>query len=218
MSVSITVANTIDGTPVADALSGGDSGIDLGTVTNGNYAPLVDKNLNQGSRDLYIFHDAVVDPITDLKSFIAQFSGTYGGADSAANDYALVKSIGNTSGNSKNNGDGNSSGIWIAMDADASDTNNFDVANFPTLNKIYGDNVSDGTDLANAFVVNAQAMVYESGGEQNATSPVDGQVGISGDTTLGDNAHVQLRIYLAEAFTQGGIIQVDWTLAFSYTA
>lgn len=222
MAVLLTVSETLDGTAVADALAGGGSGIDLGSVVNGSYAPVISKASNTGAQNLYIRHDATIDPITDVKTFIQEYGVgtgfTYGGADTAANDFATIKALGNASGNSKNNGDGLSGGLWIDMDWDASTTNQFDQANFPALVKIYGDNVSDGADLANAFPVIDDAMVYDAPGETAASAPVDGQIGINGDTTLGDNAHVKLRIYLTQAFADGGIIQWEWVIAYSYTA
>jgi len=223
MAVTLTVNETIDpSSSIADALEGGGTGVDLGSVSNNSFAPIVDKTLNQGAQDLYIVHDATVDPITDTKTFIQTYGTgtgfTYGGADSAANDYALMTSLGNASGGSKNNADGLSGGLWIDHDAFSNDSNRFDQAGRPTVVYIYGDGGTQGIDLASAVVIGADAMVYNAPGETDATAPVAGQIGKSADTALGDNAHIKLRIYLPNSHTQGGIIQWEWVIAYSFTA
>jgi hypothetical protein len=224
MAVSLTISETLDGAQVSDSLAGGGTGVDLGSCSNNSFAPLVNKTLNQGRQNLYIRHDAVVDPITDVKTFIQQYGVgtgfTYGGADSAANDYSLLVSLGQASGSSKNNNDGLSGGLWIDMDWDSNDTTRFDHANFPTLVKIYGDSGTDGISLASAFQIRNEAMVYDNGGGEAAPSaPVNGTIGRQGaPTVLGDNAHINLRFYLPNAHTQGGIAQWEVVSAFSYTA
>lgn len=220
MTVALTISETIDGTAVSDSLAGGGTGVDMGSVTNNSFAPLTDKTLNQGHQDIFIRHDGN-NEITDVKTFLQEYGVgtgfTYGGADTAANDIAQLFSYGNTSGNSKNNGDGLSAGIWIDMDWDSNDTTRFDQANFPTVVKIYGDNTTDGIDLASAFLARNEAMVYDSGGETAASAPVDGEIGPSGSTTLGDNFHAKLRIYLPQSATDGGIIQWEWVCAYAFT-
>lgn len=222
MTVLLTISETLDGTAVADALAGGGTGVDIGSVVNNQYAPIISKAANTGAQNLFIQHDAVIDPITDVKTFMQQFGVgtgfTYGGADSAANDYTTLKNLANASGSSKNNADGLSGGVWIDMDWDASTTNQFDQATFPTLVKIYGDGLTDGIDLASAFVMKSNAMVYAAPAETAASAPVDGQIGIPGDTTLGDAAHAKLRLYIPNSFSDGGIIQWEWVVAYSFTA
>lgn len=233
MTVLLTVAETYDGTQVADALaapSPGPTGIDLGAVINGSYAPVITKAANTGHQKLYIRHDATIDPITQVRTFLQQYgTGTgfaYGGAVSAASDYTAVKNLGNGSGNSKNNNDGLSGGIWIDMDADASVTNQFDQATFPTMVKIYGDNLTDGIDLASAFTLKGNACVIDTDqgagsdgdGKFNPTAPVDGQIGKNGDTALGDNAKIRMRIYLPTLYSNGGYYQTEWVIAYSFTA
>ena len=222
MTVSLTISKTISGTAISDALAGGGTGLDLGSVVNNQYAPLIDKASNTGAQDLYIRHDAVVDPITDVGLFVQTFGTgtgfTYGGADTAANDQTRLLTDGQNSGSSKNNADGLSGGLWVDMDADATAANQFDQANFPALVKIFGDNGTDGIDLTSAFTVVSAAMVYDAPGETLATTPVDGQIGISGDTVLGDHAHLKFRIYVPNASTDGGINQTELVVGFSFTA
>jgi len=222
MTVSLTIGETIDPvSTVADSLGGGGTGLDHGSVTNGSYTNVVSQPSNTGTATLFIIHDAVVDPITDVKTFIDTYSQAYGGpgTSSAAADYSTLKGLGDASGSSKNNGDGLSGGLWITMDFDISTTNQFDIGTFPTLVKIYGDSgETDGVDAASAFTMKAEAMVFDSGGESAPSVPVDGSIGKSGDTVLGDNAKALLRLYLPTSHAAGGIFQWDWTVSFTFTA
>ena len=220
MTVSLTVAETLDGAAVSDSLAGGGTGVDLGSVVVGSYAPVIIKNSNTGQQDIYISHDGT-NSITNVKAHIEEFGAntgfTYGGGDTAANDYTALKSMGNTSGSSKNNADGNSAGLWMEMDADVSIANKFDHATRSALVKIFGDNGTDGQDLASAFLIAADAMVYNASGEQQASSPVAGEIGPAGNTVLGDAAHLQFRQYLASSFGQGGIFQVEVVISYSFS-
>ena len=226
MAVALTISETLLGSAVNDSLAGGGNGVDYLSVTNGQYAPLADQGSNTGAKTLYIRHDAVTNPITDVKTFIADYNlstgFTYGGAKTSATDYQDLLNEGNTSGDSKNNINGLSGGLWIDMDADASTTNQFDQANFPSLVKIYGDNggfaSGDGRDLASGFTMAADAMVADNTGEVLATSPVAGQIGKEDDLVLGEAAKVKLRIYLREAFPDGGIVQWGWVVAYAATS
>jgi hypothetical protein len=156
-----------------------------------------------------------------------------------------MKNQGNTSGGSKNNADGNSGGIWIDMNAVLTDvvassqfdwaTNGFYGWNGTTFTgsqggddtvAIYGDGLTDGIDLDSAFPMRSKAMVATSdqslGGDgvngYVPTAPVEGQIGPSGDTALGSEAHTKLRVYARSDLTQGGVIQFEWVIAYSFTA
>lgn len=239
MTVSLTISETLDGTQIADSLATGgpaQTGMDLGSVQNGSFSPLIDKSANTGKKDLYIRHDAVDDPITGVKFYLEQFSGSYGGADSAANDYTSILTLGNASGSSKNNNDGNSGGVWIDQDWDVSSTNQFDyatngwsyAAGTPVSEggndsvSIFGNNGGttngDGDGIANAIELKTMAQVYDAPGETAASAPEAGKIGVNGSTTLGDNAHIKNRIYLPDNQAQGGIFQFDFTVAYSYTS
>lgn len=223
MTVLLTVSETLDGSAVSDSLAAGGTGVDLGSVVNNQFAPLTDKTANTGSQLLYVRHDATVDPITEVGTFIESYAATgftYGGANSAAGDFTALKALGFGSGSSKNNADGLSGGLWVDMDAAASTTNQFDQATFPTKVKIYGDgsgSSTDGIDLASAFTVKSTAMVIAPA-DTLATTPVDGVIGKDGDTVKGDNAKLKLRIYLPLAQLEGGIHQWSWTVKYSFTA
>lgn len=224
MAVTLTVAESIDGTAVADALAGGGSGLDHGSVVNGSYSMVSDKSLNQGKQDIYIRHDAVVDPITDVGFFIQQYGTatgfSYGGGNSASVDFQNLKDMGNSSGSSKNNADLLSGGLWIDMDFDSNDTTRFDQASFPSVVKIHGDNGTDGQDLTSAFGLVTNAMVYDAPGETAATAPIAGQIGKALDTALGTNAKIQMRLYIPSSppGTVGGIIQWEWVIKYSFTS
>ena len=223
MAVNLVISETLDGAQVADALAGGGTGLDLGQVQNGEWSPRVPPSSNnEGKQDLYIQHDAVVDPITDVKLFMQEFGVgtgfTYGGADSAAGDFTSLKNLADASGSSKNNADGLSGGLWVEFDADVSQVNQFDQATRPTLVKIFGDGLTDGIDLASAFQIPTDSMVYNAPPETLASAAVAGSIGKAGDTVLGDAAHIALRIYLPQSQTDGGIFQGELVTAYSFTA
>jgi len=223
MSVSLTISESLSGAALGDSLAGGGTGLDYGSVTNGAYAPIVDKSANTGAQNLYIRHNATIDPVTNVKFYLGEFGAitgfTYGGARTAASDLTDIFALGNASGSSKNNGDGLSGGIWIDQRWNASASAQFDKATYPTKVQIFGDNGTDGIDLASAFDLIEDAMVYDnSGTETAATTPVAGEIGISGDTVLGDQAHIRTRVYLPQAHAEGGIFQTEFCIAYSYTA
>lgn len=248
MAVVLTVSETLDGSAVGDALATpgpANTGVDFGSVVNGSYAPVSSQTNNTGRKNLFIRHNAVVDPITSVKTYVQQYgTGTgfgYAGADSAANDFNnKIKALGNASGESKNNADGLSGGLWIDMNAILLDTSGSTQFDFATNGidsvggsqggddtvRIYGDNLVDGISLSSAFNMHTKAMVIDTnqslGGDATngyvPTAPVTGVIGKNGDTAKGDNAHTKLRIYVRSDTVDGGIVQWEWVIAFSYTA
>jgi hypothetical protein len=226
MAVNLTVSKTIDGAAVSDSLAGGGTGVDIGSVVNNQYGPIISKAANTGQQHIYVRHDATIDQITAFSVFVQEYGAgtlfTYGGADTAPNDYATLANLGNASGSSKNNADGVSGGLWVDMEADVATINKFDQAARPTLVKIFGDNggtSGDGIDIASAFLVESEAMVWDNASvETNGSSPVDGQIGKANDTVLGDNAHLQFRLYLPNAHPDGGILQWETVFSYSFTA
>jgi hypothetical protein len=229
MAVSITVSETMGGAAYADSLAGGDTGIDFGQTSNGAYTPLVDQPTNEGAQQIWIRHDATVDPITSCAVFVQQYSGTYGGADSAANDYTNLKNMGYASaGSTANNSNGDWQGLAVDMDWDVTQANQFDPSRIGSGGGagsnvfIFGDGTAsptDGIDLSSAFDLKAAAMVYDNTGTPTApTAAVDGQIGKSGDTALGDNCKLLGRFYLNTGATTGGIMQWDMTFSYSHTA
>lgn len=213
----------------SDSLAGGGSGLNLGQVANGLYAPIVDQGLNQGAQLVYLSHDATIDPVTDVKIYIGQYSGTYGGAVSAASDFSSIVAEGQNSSattGDKNNSNGTASGVWIDFQWDVSETNQFDIATRATDVKIFGDNGTDGIDAASAFDLPTSSMLYaaNSASEAAPNTPEAGKIGIStgggfgGDFTLGNRAKVRNRIYLRSTFPDGGIFQYDTLFRYSFTA
>lgn len=228
MAVLLTVSETIAGAAFADTLDGGGSGIDLGSVINGQFTPINDQPTNDGHQDVYIRHNAVVDPITSVKTFVQQFGVgtgfTYGGATSAASDIAKLLNMGNVSATvNANNADGLGDGLHIDMDWQVSMASQFAPARIGTQVRIYGDNggaaTGDGRSLATAFNMHVDAMSRNNAGvEVDAVTPVTGSIGKSGDTVLGDRAHPRLRFFFRTDEVDGGVLQWEWVIAFSYTA
>jgi len=227
MAISLVVSETRAGSQIADVLAGtANTGIDFGQSTNGAYAPLVDQGTNDGAKNVHIRHNAVVDPITDFKTYIQTFSGSYGGADTAANDFATLKAKGNASSSSDaNNDDGLGSGLHVDMDWDVDLATQFAPSRIFTGGgpgdhvAVYGDANTDGIDLASAVLVKADAMYYDNGATQIApTVPVLGKIGISTDAVLGNACHLRYRFLLEQIASVGGILQFDIVWAYAFTA
>jgi hypothetical protein len=229
MSVLLTVSETLTGAAYSDSLSGGGSGIDLGSCLNGQYAPIILQSANTGAQHVYVRHNATIDPITDLKMFLQNYGVgtgfTYGGAVSAASDRTRILNQGDASVTTNaNNADGLGGGLHIDMDWQVNSTNQFATARIATgQHRIFGDDggaaAGIGRDLATAIVLHADAMSYNNTGtETDATTPVAGSVGKTGDTVLGDRGHFLMRQLLRTDEVDGGILQVEVVLAYSYTA
>lgn len=223
MTVNLIVSKTITGAQAADALVGGGTGVDLGLCASGKYTPLISQAGNTGWQDLFIRHDALIDPITDLKTSIAQFTQSYGGGATASGDFTTMKAKGNADNLlTANNNDGGSSGLRIEMDADIPGALGAS-AFLPSRAqvKIYGKDYGSGQqgiDLLTGYLMHQDAMVRNSGGtEVDASAPVAGQVGITGNTVLGDRAHFKLRYYLPSGPADGVVIQWDMNCGYSFT-
>ena len=226
MAVALTVAETATGTGLTDTLIGGETGVDLGNVTNGAYVPLgTSQATNDGRQLFYIKHNATVDPITDVKIYLDSITpaltggNTYGGAKTAAQDKTDLLGMGNSSGSDRTNSDGLSSGVWLEMDYLVNDTNRFNVGTRPTLVKLFGDNGTDGIDEASAFTLHQDSMLYWNGSSEiDATTPVAGTIGKSTDAVLGNRSKLQFRLYIPSAWPDGGYIQWSQSLVYSFTA
>jgi hypothetical protein len=237
MTVLLTVAETWNGANFSDSLEGGGSGIDMGAAINGQYAPITSQVANTGHKNVFIRHDAVVDPITDVKTFLQQYGVgtgfTYGGANSAAADFTKILNMGNTDtmGSSiGNNSDGLGNGLHIDMDWDVSTANQFLGSRTGTFKRIYGDNggaaSGEGRSLATAFAMKLDAMsnTQNTGTEIAPTGAANGIIGrdysvSSSEAALyGDRAHPRLRFFLRSDEIDGGILQWEWVIAYSFTA
>lgn len=220
MTVTLTISETITGAEVSDALAGGDLGLDFGQANNGSYTPVISQSANTGQQDLYLFHDGL-NPITDVKLYLDVFSGTYGGADSAAGDYTSIINLGaSDTGATKNNTDGLSRGVHMDMDWQVSATNQFDYSREATGTKrIFGKDYTglDGTSSTTAFPLHVDAMSFWNGvSEVDASAPVTGSIGVS--STLGNRGHIKSRVYLHTAATEGGIFQFDTVINYAHTS
>jgi hypothetical protein len=231
MAVILTVSETLGGAEVADSLAGAGTGVDLGQVVNGQYSPIIDQTLNTGAQVLYLRHNAVVDPITNLKIYLDSYSRTgftYGGASTASGDYNSLKAEGSASdvtAAAKNNSNGLAGGIWMEQQYDVATSNQFDIATArggdpgTKYVQIFGKS-AQGIDEATAYGVIKEACLYtpDNLAENAPSAPVDGKIGISTDNVLGNRAKLRFRIYLREAFADGGIFQAALIARFSYTA
>ena len=233
MPVLITVSETYGGANFSDALEGGGSGIDYGSCINGQYAPIIDQTSNTGAKNIYIRHDATIDPITNVKTFVQQYgTGTgaaYGGANTAADDFTKLQALGvadNMGGGVANNSDGLGAGLHLDMDWDANETTPyFSGSRKGTLKQVFGDN-SNGVSLATAYpmLVDAMTNTQGTGVETAATGAIEGTIGrdfsvnAAEAALYGDRAHARSRFYLQTSETEGGVLQWEFVVAFSYTA
>ena len=221
MAVNLTISKTLTGAGVSDVLSGGSVGLDLGQVINSQYVPIISQVANTGHQDIYVYHDAVIDFIDDFKTFVTTFSGVYGGADSAVNDIATLIAKGQADNEATaNNSDGLSAGFRVEHDGFG--IGGLGVSAFlPSRAQvdIYGNSGTDGIDLTSAFDLHVDALVFDNAAvETDATVPITGRIGKSGDSVLGDNAHFGFRFMLEDSAPDGGILQWDTVFAYSFTA
>jgi uncharacterized protein GlcG (DUF336 family) len=218
---NLTVSSTLNGSAVSDSLQGGGTGVDLGFVLEGQYAPIITQSANSGWKGLYIRHDGA-SAISTVRTFIAQFSQAYGGQASAAADFTSLKAKGLASDTSANNSTGLSSGLRIEQDADLLGV--LGVSAFEGSRsqvKIYGRDYGSGPqgiDLATAFTMHQDAMIYNNAGTPaDASAPVAGQIGASGDSALGDRAFVKMRLYLENNPPAAGVFQFDWVISYAFS-
>lgn len=228
MAVLLTISETVNGAAFSDALAGGGTGIDLGSVVSAQYAPITSQPANTGHQDIFIRHDGTAE-ITDVKTYLQQYGTgtgfTYGGGATAAADFTAVLNMGNTDAMGAgiaNNSDGLGNGLHIDMDWDVSTANQFLGSRVGTFVRIYGDNggaaTGEGRNLATAITLKADAMSKESAGSEVAPSAaVDGKIGASGNATLGDRGHPRLRFFLASSETTGGLMQFEFVVGYTFT-
>jgi hypothetical protein len=211
---------------IADALSGGDTGADLGQASNGSYAPLVGaQSANGGGKVLYFSHDATVDPITNVSFYLAEFSGTYGGPASSSPSADLTTIFGqggDDAGGYANNQDGLASGLHMDMSYAVSNTSQFSPARESTGQKrIFGKTynlVTVGTQN-DPINLHPDSSFYWNGSTKIApNAPEAGKIGKSSDQTLGNRAEIRLRYCLPSSAAIGGILQWNFVTLFSYTA
>jgi hypothetical protein len=224
-----TLANSNTTAPVqfSDSLSGGGTGIDFGQVSSGSYAPIVDKSANTGAQVVYLSHDALVDPITDLEIYLDEYSQTYGGGVNPASDLASIGTEGAASSfgpSEKNNSSGLASGVWLDFKYDANNVNQFDASTNPVLifNRFTPTGMSSGDPLP--FPLDPCMYAPDSVSEAAPSAPQAGKIGKSsgsgfaGDSVLGNRAKLRKRVYLRSSFPNSGIFQFDFVYRFSFTS
>ena len=118
MAVVVLIEKALNVGVANDALSGGGTGIDLGATQNGEYTPIISKAANTGVQEVYLTHDAAVDPITNVGTGVSEYTQAYGGAVDAATDIANLLAKGSSSSTSANNADGLGGGLRVEMGAD----------------------------------------------------------------------------------------------------
>lgn len=244
MAVSLTISKMISGAAAADTLAGGGTGLDLGNVTNAQYAPIISQSANTGHQDLFVRSNSSVDPVTNVKMYLSDYADTgftWGGGNvSSASDLATILALGAATGSSKNNNDGLSGGVWIEQDWLASTANQFDLTTRPSRVLVFGKNGTSGVTTGGvtspdnsgkngssqslAFDVCADANSYWNGSsEVDATAPVNGQLAGTGQlvatqSSLGNRLHFKKRVYIPSNFAEGGIFQYTQAFQFSFTA
>lgn len=187
--VTLSVSKTVSGANVNDTLSGGSTGVDLGTVANGAFS---------NTTNLFVKHDGA-QKITGLSYYIQSFTGTYGGNYTASADYAKLLALGDA---------GTPAGLQVDEVWNSS----------PNFQTFYQVKTGNADSFANRRVVPTTAMSRNnSGTEVGATTPVAGEVGPTGNTVIGDRAHVRERISIPSAEVDGGIRQFDAVFAYNYT-
>jgi hypothetical protein len=237
MTVLLTVSETWNGSDYADALEGGGTGVDLLQCVSSQYSPISSQVANTGAKTVFLRHNALIDPITAVKTYIQEFGVgtgfTYGGANSAAADYTKVLNMGNADGMTGaegNNITGLGNGLHVEMQWDVSTANQFLGSRTGTQKFIYGDNggaaSGDARNLASAFSIAAIAMsnAQNTGTEIAPSSPVAGSIGrdytvdAAEAALLGDRAHLRYRFYLRSDEVDGGVLQFEVVFAYSFTA
>lgn len=189
MTVAMTVSKTISGTDVADAVSGGNAGYDIG-VTSSESNPTT----------TWWWRHAGASKITDFGYYLRMFSGTYGGDYSALTDYNRILAL----------GDG-AKGLLVEEDA-------FQATPFSVPATTFRIKTGQGVAYATRRTMPASAMVYNNAGTETAPSaPVAGELGQNGNSTLGDRAKLRIKFEVPTTETLGGKRQWDTVGSFAYT-
>jgi len=189
MSVVLTASKTLGGAAVADSLTGGSSGYNLGSSQNG------DTNPTQNA--LYINHDGVQD-IKNLSFYYAQYTGTYGGDFSASADFTKLVAHGNAN-----------LGMQVDLDYDAATP----FTSYTTIK------TGVGISFLTRVVIPITAMIKNNGGSPVAPSvPIAGNLGESGNAVLGDFAKLLRRYMMPTGELLSGRRQFDLYFSYNYTS
>lgn len=192
--VSLTLSRTEAGSAVADLLSGGSSGCDIGTVANGS---------SSTAQEIYVRHNGTQN-ITSVAYYIQAYTGVYGGDFSANADYAKLLALGDGAG---------TYGLLFDEDWNSS-------PNFTTKFKI---KTGTADSFANKRSIQISALSYwngstkvdPTGGVIGILAPNDNSAGAQ---LYGNRLLLRYRIDLPLSEVDGGIRQFDIVTAYTYTS
>jgi len=182
MSVNLIWSTTNGGTAIS-------STVDCGSKANGEYTT---------SKELYLRHDGS-NPITNVKLYIREFSGTYSGAATSSTDIAEMLAWGDAT-------DSDSfGGVFVNMDA----INSYPTDQWPTVttkSPTYGFvcRTGDGDSEGNAVTISKNS--YSSSG-------TDGEV-LASET----NCRFAVRFSIPNDEDTLGVRQIDFVATYSYTS
>lgn len=192
-TVSLTLMKTVAGSAIADSLTGGSTGYDFLESETGDASP--------PEYALFVKHDGTTD-ITNLALNVQAYAGTYGGDYSAAADLTKLTAHGDTA-----------PGYGLQVDFRWDGSPLFDTGQYTVFKTGVG--ISYVTRLT---VPVASMSRNNAGTEVDAGTPVAGQIGATGDTVLGDRAHMTFRYVTPSGETATGRRQFDIYLSFNFTS
>lgn len=216
MDYDLIISATPGGENVSDDLKNGGEGLDFGKVSSSSYTPLISKDENTGQKDLYIRHTGR-GPIEGLAMYLTPYSDSYGGSRSSEEDFKALLELGSLSASeTANNLDGRYSGLSIEQNRKLSSGPAFFKEGNPTV-AVMGKGGA-GSGVARAIPIRTEA-IFVSGSGDDPLSSEQGRLGESGNTNLGDTAHIKMRVYMpASGARLGGLFQWDLNFIFSHLA
>lgn len=192
MTVAMTASKTITGSAIADSLTGGSSGYDLGESETTDTSP--------PTYPIFLKHNGAME-ITNLSVNVKAYSGTYGGDYSANTDLTKLLAHGDA-------------GSGYQFDFRWDGASLFDSPSNYTVIK-----TGTGDTFANRIAIPVASMSYNnSGTEIDASAPVAGSLGPIGSTTFGDRAHMTVRYVTPSSETSVGRRQFDTYFTYNFTS
>jgi hypothetical protein len=193
MAVDLTLSETLAGSAIADSLRGSGSGWDIGTSETGDASP--------DEYPLFIRHNGS-NKIYSAAINVQVYGGTYGGDYSAAADLTKILAHGD---------DGN--GLQVDFRWDGSPL--FASSQY----SVFKNGSGNGGSFANRITLPVASMSRNnSGTEVDAGTPVAGEIGAAGDTTLGDRSHMTFRYVNPTGETANGYRQWDILISYNFTS
>lgn len=187
MTVTMTAMKTISGSAIADSLTGGATGYDFGESQTGVSSP--------PTFPLFLKHDGTME-VTNVCLNIKAMSGTYGGDYSANSDLSAILAHGDA-------------GYGLQFDPR---WNGGDFGTKTTIKTGVGDTYPNRLTLPTTV-----SSYTNSGTEIAASVPVLGEIGPSGNGTLGDRVHMTFRYVTPGTETNIGRRQFDLYFTYNFT-